>query len=429
MHPDSSRIEQADLGGPLSRGCAAPPRRWRRACRPRTARSQSMPDASPVKWHLAHTTWFFETFVLEPHLRALPAVPPGVPRTCSIRTTTRSASSHPRPQRGMLSRPGWTRCSRYRAHVDEAMRALLAGNGPVPRHWRVDRTGAEPRAAAPGTDPHRPEASAFAQSAAARVPEALAAHADPRARARAGFPASRPATYEIGHDGAGFCFDNETAAPPRLAGRRSSIATPPGDARRIPRVRRGRRLPPAGALAVRGLGRGQRAAAGRRPLYWERRDGGWHDVHAARRGAGRPARAGLPRELLRGRRLRALGGRAAADRGRMGSGRAPCAARRQFRGKRRAASARAARSAADGRRADLRRRLGVDAQRLRPYPGFRAAAGAVGEYNGKFMSGQYVLRGGSCATPAGHIRASYRNFFPPDARWQFSGLRLARDAD
>ncbi len=144
---------------------------------------QSMPDASPVKWHLAHTTWFFETFVLAPNLRAYRPFDPAY-RVLFNSYYNAVGEKHPRPERGMLSRPGLDEVRSYRRHVDQAMHRLLGETPRLPGTGGVDRAGRPPRATAPGIDPHRPEAPSVAQSAPAGVPETLAAHADPRARAR-----------------------------------------------------------------------------------------------------------------------------------------------------------------------------------------------------------------------------------------------------
>lgn len=386
---------------------------------------QSMADASPVKWHLAHTSWFFETFVLMPHLAGYCLFDP------SYRVLFNSyyhaiGERHPRPERGLLSRPGLDEVLAYREHVDTAMLELLAGVRPPPATEALIELGLQHE------QQHQELVLTDLKHLFSRNP-LKPAYQRQLPLTPIGTQARRWNDYEegvhtIGHAGPDFCFDNETPRH-RVWLDAFQLATHPvsnGDYLAFiddGGYRRPELWLSAGWDAVRA--RGWRA-----PEYWEQRDGGWYaftlhgevpvDPHTPvchisfyeAEAYARWAKARLPTE--------AEWERAACDTVRTGnfleSGALHPLAQRE--------------TLADGALAQL---FGDVWEWTRsdygPYPGFRCADGAVGEYNGKFMSGQYVLRGGSCATPCAHIRASYRNFFPPDARWQFTGLRLARDAE
>jgi ergothioneine biosynthesis protein EgtB len=390
---------------------------------------QSMPDASPVKWHLAHTTWFFETFVLEGGL-------PGYrPYDTAFRVLFNSyyntvGDKHPRPERGMLSRPPLESILGYRRHVDAAMGRLLAARPLEPALAALIELGAQHE------QQHQELILTDLKHLLSRNPLRPAYHkpwpltpVEPR---RGAWIAHAAGLHEIGHAASvdaepEFAFDNESPRH-RVWLEGFEIASQPvthGDF--IAFVDdAGYRRPELWLSAGWDLvnARGWQA-----PAYWERRDGDWHtftlhgmapvdpntpachlsfyeaDAYARWAGARLPtegewevAARGVPVEgnFVESRALHPLALREAPPEGRPA----------QMFG-----------DVWEWTRSDYG-----------PYPGFRVAEGAVGEYNGKFMSGQYVLRGGSCATPASHIRATYRNFFPPEARWQFSGLRLARDA-
>ena len=388
---------------------------------------QSMPDASPVKWHLAHTTWFFETFVLAPHRPGYQAFDAAYGYLFNSYYNAIGAR-HPRPERGMLSRPGLEEILAYRRHVDEAMLAMLellaADRAPL-------ETGALIELGLQHEQQHQELILTDVKHLLSRNPLKPAYQKQwpltpVQARERR-WIACAAGLRDIGHAGAGFFFDNETprhrvwldafqiASHPVTHGDFIAFIDDGG-------YRRPELWLAAGWDAV--TARGWQA-----PQYWEQRDGRWHvftlhgevpvDAHTPvchvsfyeAEAFARWANARLPTE--------AEWEVAARDAAREGnfleSGALHPLALRE--------------APADG---TLAQAFGDVWEWTRsdygPYPGFRPAAGAVGEYNGKFMCGQYVLRGGSCATPASHIRASYRNFFPPDARWQFSGLRLAHDA-
>jgi ergothioneine biosynthesis protein EgtB len=376
---------------------------------------QSMPDASPVKWHLAHTTWFFETFILEGRRGYRPFDP-------SFRVLFNSyynavGDKHPRPERGMLSRPGLDEVLAYRRHVDEAMATvhehplLELGLNHEQQHQELILTDLK----------HLLSRNPLLPAYHKAWPLTTVRPAASRWIAFAG------GLREIGFAGDSFSFDNETprhkvwldpfeiASHPVTHGDFIAFIDDGG-------YRRPELWLSAGWDAVQS--RGWQA-----PQYWREHDGVWHtftlhgdspvDPHAPvchvslyeADAYARWAGARLPGETEW--EIAAAGSPIEGNFVESGALH-PLAAREQ---------------PAEGALAQI---FGDVWEWTRseygPYAGYKPAAGAVGEYNGKFMSGQYVLRGGSCATPANHIRATYRNFFPPDARWQFSGLRLARDA-
>jgi ergothioneine biosynthesis protein EgtB len=371
---------------------------------------QSMPDASPTKWHLAHTSWFFEAVVLVPHARGYT---PFDARFFHLFNSYYESlgSRHPRPQRGLLTRPSLDEVRRYRAHVDAAVQDFIANADDAA--WAAG----EPLLALGlhHEEQHQeliltdilhalwcnPLLPAYQREAA---PPLRLASATPELRWLDG-PAGAVA---IGHAGEGFAFDNE--------GPRHTVWLQP--------YRIAHRLVTCGEFADFIADGGYRD-----PALWL--SDGWALVQA--QGWSAPAywiAPEDPRAPARDWQVFGLQGvrplDAAAPVGQLSFYEA--AAYAQWAGARLPTEAEW--EAAYGL-AGIRQMTGHVWQWTRssydPYPGFQAWSGAIGEYNGKFMVGQLVLRGGSVATPPDHARPTYRNFFPPAARWQFSGLRLARD--
>ncbi|MDH4392046.1 MAG: ergothioneine biosynthesis protein EgtB [Aquabacterium sp.] len=400
---------------------------------------QSMPDASPVKWHLAHTTWFFETFVLAPHLPGHRDFDPAF-RVLFNSYYNGVGAQHPRTQRGLVTRPDLATVRAYRAAVDGQMLRLL--EAPVaPAVAELITLGLQ----------HEQQHQELVLTdllhllscnplAPVYLP-ALAAAATAPPAAAATWLAQAGGLVDIGDAGAGFAFDNEHPRHAQHLRPYLLASRPVGQGDWAAFIADGGYTDPRWWMSA-GWDwvRSQQIAA---PLHWRRSAGhgadwqvfslrgllplqvdapachiSWFEAdayarwHAARHPGQSPSR--LPTEAEWEHAAQPVWAQALASRNLLESG---------------AQQARPAAAAASG----LQQLAGDvwewTASPYTAYPGYRAWRGAVGEYNGKFMVNQMVLRGGSCATPRSHIRASYRNFFPTDARWQFSGLRLARDAD
>jgi ergothioneine biosynthesis protein EgtB len=392
---------------------------------------QSMPDASPAKWHLAHVTWFFETFLLERYEADFAPFDP------SFRVLFNSyyqgvGARYPRPERGLITRPTLEQVKRYRRNVDERVQALLATPAPDATRDEIVTLGLH----------HEQQHQELLLT---DIKHAFSFDPNARAYARR-WPMTRVrpqalrwfhhdgGLVEHGHDATldgPFCFDNETPrhrtylAPFEIASRPVSY----GDY--LAFMEDGGYRRPELWLSMGWDWVGARAR--RAPLYW-REDGGRWLNHTLQGLVEIDARTPICH----------LSYFEADAYARWAGARLPTEAEWEFAARRLRQPQRGnfvdggsfhplPHAEPDGDGSEPVQMYGDvwewTQSSYSPYPGYRPLPGAVGEYNGKFMCNQYVLRGGSCATPQGHVRASYRNFFPPEAQWQFSGLRLARDAE
>ncbi len=373
---------------------------------------QSMPDASPAKWHLGHTTWFFEAFVLG-----------NTSRSALWNSYYDTMGPHvDRARRGLVSRPSLHEVTAYRAAVDEAINEALQSNTLAPEQHALVELGLHHEQQhqeliltdikhALGTQPLRP---------------AYRADLD-----RVGQGAITPLAWieyeggvvEVGAGERGFSFDNERPRHRVIVEPFALASRPVCNAEVLAFIGDGGYSEPRLWLSD-GFQTAQREGW-RAPLYWELLDGQWlhydltglaeldpaatacHLSYYEADAIARWAKARLPTEMeweIAAEGLRARDGHWADD-DRLHPAAASATGLAQLFG-------------------DV---WEWTSSPYCAYPGFRPLAGALGEYNGKFMSGQMVLRGGSCFTPRGHVRASYRNFFPPSSRWQMTGVRLSND--
>ena len=384
---------------------------------------QSMADASPVTWHLGHVSWFFEIFCLEPHTADYRSPTPAY-RTLFNSYYQGVGPQHPRPRRGLLTRPSFSQVVSYRRHVDDRVSELLD----------ADRLGSAEKAIVElglhHEQQHQELILTDVKHLLAQNPLGPSYRDDLQVAPTTRSPARRwlrfdTAIRSIGHGGPGFHFDNEAPRHDALVPG-FEIATRPvtnGEYREF--------------MADGGYERPElwlsdgwdTVCAGRwgAPCYWRRHgDADWHDftlagicpvdpeapvAHVSYFEADAYARwagARLPSEQeweTAARGQHPTGNFAESDFLKPIPARAHGSGTVQLFG-----------DVWEWTRSPYS-----------PYPRYRPPSGVLGEYNGKFMCNQFVLRGGSCATPRHHVRPTYRNFFPPAARWQFSGIRLARD--
>lgn len=366
---------------------------------------QSMPDASPTKWHRAHVTWFFEEFVLKPHLPGYAVFDDRF----GFLFNSYYVSAGPRaerPKRGLVTRPTCDEVGAYRAHVDGAMVRLMteaphAGLGEITRLVEIGLNHEQQHQELLVTDilhafSQNPTLPAY--DAGWRMPDTV--------HARRGEEVSLPqGVYRIGHDvsdNAAFAYDNEGPAHQTLVPAQRLARGLVTNRDWLAFMEAGGYDDPLLWLSD-GFAHAQ-AAGWRAPLYWQQVDGAWH---AFGLGGLRPVDPDAPVCHVSYYEADAFA---------------------RFCGKTLPTEAAFEVAAGQGLLDDA---FGVVWQWTQsaylPYPGYRPAPGALGEYNGKFMVNQMVLRGSSLATPDGHTRLTYRNFFHPHQRWQFTGVRLADD--
>lgn len=387
---------------------------------------QSMDDVSPPKWHLAHVTWFFEAFILTPFQPSYRTLDPVYDHLFNSYYDTHGVP-FPRPRRGTLSRPTVADVYRFRSHVDTAMAELLAS--PPPEHAEEILRRVE--LGLHHEQQHQELLLMDIKHILAQNPLCPAYRDDltPPPTESPGeltWLAHDAGVREIGHDlQSGFAYDNEGPVHRQFLEAFQLANRPVTNAEFLAFIEDGGYARPELWLSDGWQQVGQEGWQA--PLYWVQRDGEWYhftlgglrrvDLHApvvhvsffeadayARWAGGRlPSEA----EWEVAARDAAMSGNFVERDHLQPVAASPCI------------------DAASQLYGDVWEWTG---SAYRPYPGFRPLPGTLGEYNGKFMSGQMVLRGGCCATPADHIRPSYRNFFPPHARWAFSGFRLAREA-